>query len=384
MNSRFIQLFTLLFIFSLTSNAQTQISGLILDSLTQKPIVGVSVSDSRTGKGTITNEEGQFQIVLDNMPVKLLVSHVAYNKRILEVRNSNFLKVNLPISAIHLPEFQTGNPAIAILNAVIRKAVSDSANKHFYKAFNQKVSYFNGKYTKFQQLFTNVSWSQMGVERWQPLNIRYGQLARQRHFPQNKIVVPFLYSAVIKNHKNFPLNPIDIGSNYVFSIKHYLNIGTPEELVVIKCKPSKSNINIVTFEGELLVNSQKDLLMRIKGTYSQKSQKGFRNTKDVDINFKESKDGSPVFDYLYISDKDNRRLQNYKNEDKIWFYFINESQEFEIIDSRPAYVLKDIKILNETAYNPVYWKQNIPIKQTKIEDEIIKYFEKKGEFQRNF
>lgn len=384
MNSRFIQLFTLLFIFSLTSNAQTQISGLILDSLTQKPIVGVSVSDSRTGKGTITNEEGQFQIVLENTPGKLFLSHVAYKKRILDVGNSNFLKVNLPISAIHLPEFQTGNPALAILNAVIRKAVRDSANKHFYKAFYQKVSYFNGKYTKFQQLFTNVSWSQMGVERWQPLNIRYGQLARQRHFPQNMIVVPFLYSAVFKNHKNFPLNPIDIGSNYVFSIKYYLNIGTPEELVVIKCKPSKSNYNIVTFEGEFVVNSQKDLLMRIKGTYSQKSQKGFRNTKDVDINFKESKEGYSVFDYLYISDKANRRLQNYKNEDKIWFYFINESQEFEIKDSRPAYVLKDIKILNETAYNPIYWKQNIPIKQTKIEEEIIKFFEKKGEFKSNF
>ena len=34
--------------------------------------------------------------------------------------------------------------------------------------------------------------------------------------------------------------------------------------------------------------------------------------------------------------------------------------------------------------NPEYWKQNIPIKQTKIEEEIIKYFEKKGEFKSNF
>lgn len=384
MNSRFIQLFTLLFIFSITSNAQTQISGLILDSLTQKPIVGVSVSDTKTGNGTITNEDGEFRIVLENIPGKLLISHVSYKKRIWDVRNSDFLKVNLPISAIQLPEFQTGNPAIAILNAVIRKAVRDSANKHYYKAFYQKVSYFNGKYTKFQQLFTNVSWSQMGVERWQPINIRYGQLERQRHFPQNTIVVPYIYSSVFKNLINFPLNSIDIGSNYIFSIKHYLNIGTPEEFVVIKCKPSKSNINIVTFEGEFVVNSQKDLLMRIKGTYSQKSQKGFRNTKDVDIYFKESKEGYSVFDHLFISDKANRRLQNYKNEDKIWFYFINESQEFEIKDSRPAFVLKDIKILNETAYNPEYWNQNIPIKQTKIEEEIIKYFEKKGEFKSNF
>jgi hypothetical protein len=344
----------------------------------------VSVSDVKTGNGTITNEEGEFRIVLENIPRKLLISHVTYKKRILEVRKSDFIKVNLPIAAIQLPEFQTGNPAVAILNAVIRKAVKDSANKHYYKAFYQKVSYFNGKYTKFQQLFTNVAWSQLGVERWQPLNIRYGQLERQRHFPQNMIVVPFLYSAVFKNHKNFPLNAIDISSNYNFSIKHYLNIGTPDELVVIKCKPSKSNINIVKFEGEVVVNSQKDLLTRIKGTYSQKPQKGLRIITDVDINFKESKEGYSVFDHLFISDRAHRRLQNYKNEDKIWFYFINESQEFEIKDSRPAFVLKDIKILNETAYNPEYWKQNIPIKQTKIEEEIIKYFERKGEFKSNF
>ena len=344
----------------------------------------MSVSDTKTGNGTITNEDGEFRIALDYFPGKLLISHVAYKKRFLEVRNSDYLKVNLPIAAIQLPEFQTGNPAIAILNAVIRKAVNDTISKHYYKAFYQKVSYFNGKYTKFQQLFTNVSWRQMGVERWQPLNIRYGQLERQRHFPQNMIVIPFFNSSVFKNNKNFPLNPFDIGSNYIFSIKHYLNIGTPEELVVIKCKPSKSNINIVKFEGEFVINSKKDLLMKVKGKYSQNSSKGFQKTTEVDINFKESKEGYSVFDHLFISDKANRRLQNYKNEDKIWFYFLNESQEFEIKDSRSAFVLKDIKILNETAYNPEYWNQNIPIKQTKIEEEIIKYFEKKGEFKSNF
>ena len=92
---RFIQLFTLFCIFSFTSNAQTQISGLILDSLTQKPIVGVSVSDVKTGNGTITNEEGEFRIVLENIPRKLLISHVTYKKRILEVRKSDLCQENL-------------------------------------------------------------------------------------------------------------------------------------------------------------------------------------------------------------------------------------------------------------------------------------------------
>ena len=98
----------------------------------------MSVSDVKTGNGTITNEEGEFRIVLENIPGKLLISHVTYKKRILEVRKSDFIKVNLPIAAIQLPEFQTGNPAVAILNAVIRKAVSDSANKHITRHFIRK------------------------------------------------------------------------------------------------------------------------------------------------------------------------------------------------------------------------------------------------------
>ena len=381
------QLFkTFLFLVSLPyfTLAQSSFSGIVLDKATLKPIPGVNITDVNTGKGTITNEEGEFLFFSTKGNSKVQVSHIAYKKQEIEISKAEKVKILLEVAAIQLPEFQTGNPAITILNAVIRKSVSDSSNKHYYKAFYQKVSYFNGKYTKFQQLFTNVVWSQLGVERWQPLNVRYGQFEKQRHYGQNMIVVPFMYSSVFKKHINFPLNAIDISSNYNFSIKHYLNIGTPDELVVINCKPSKSNKNLVKFEGEFVINSQKDLLMRIQGKYTHKTQKGLHHYQDVYINFKENKSGYSVFDHLLISDKTNRALQKYKNEDKIWFYFIKETTEFDLKKSELAFILKDIKIINETAYNPEFWRQNLPIKQTKIEEEIIKYFEKRGEFKSNF
>lgn len=384
MNSRFIQLFSLLFIYSITSKAQTQISGLILDSLTQKPIVGVSISDVKTGNGTVTNEEGQFQIFLDNMPGKLMISHVSYTKRILEITNRDFLKVNLPITTIQLPEFQTGNPAIAILNAVIRKSLSDTANKHYYKAFYQKVSYFNGKYTKFQQMFMNVSWSQLGVERWQPTNVRYAQLNDQRHDAANAIVVGFLNSSVIHKHSNFPLNTFNITDNYLFKIKHYLNTGTTDEIAVIECKPSKKNKNGIKFDGEITIQTNKDLLLKMSGKYIYPTTKGYHHSMEIEINFNENKNGFSAFNYVLINEKTTRPIQHYKNQDKIWLYFLQETSSFDYQKSQSAFVSRDRKIITNATYTSEYWNQNIPIKQTKIEEEIIKYFEKKGEFKSNF
>jgi hypothetical protein len=43
-----------------------------------------------------------------------------------------------------------------------------------------------------------------------------------------------------------------------------------------------------------------------------------------------------------------------------------------------------LKIYGEVPYNSEFWKKNIPIKHTKIEEEVIKELERKGQFKSNF
>lgn len=384
MNSHFIKLLLLLFVFTQKSYSQNLVSGVILDSLTQIPIAGVSVSDINSRNGTISNADGEFQILTNSLPIKLLLSHLTYKKKTVIANKTGDLRINLSVAAIHLPEFQTGNPAIAILNSVRRKALNDTTERQYYNAFYQKVSYLNGNYTKFQQMFLNVSCSSLGVERWQPTNVRNAMLNHQKNIHQNMIVVAFLNTSVIHKHTNFPINSIDLSDNYEFKIKHYLNVGMNDEVAVITCIPTKKNKNGIKFEGDIFVNTQSDNLLKIVGKNLYTVNKGWHHKVIIDINFKEDSRGFSVFDNLVLKDITTRPFQKYKNQDNIWLNFIHETKEFELQKSQPAFVMNDKNIINEVPYCPNFWSKTIPIKQTRIDEEIIQYFEKKGEFKSNF
>ena len=61
-----------------TTDAQTVIKGIVLDSETKEPIVGATVSDAQGGRIiTITNVDGQFQIHKNDEP-KLKISYIGY------------------------------------------------------------------------------------------------------------------------------------------------------------------------------------------------------------------------------------------------------------------------------------------------------------------
>jgi hypothetical protein len=63
-----------------SSYAQIKVSGVVLDSLTHLPISDLSILDVKNNKGTITNENGEFEISVSGLPVNILFSHISYKK----------------------------------------------------------------------------------------------------------------------------------------------------------------------------------------------------------------------------------------------------------------------------------------------------------------
>ena len=53
-------------------------SGIVLDEITQNPIPGVTIQDSISGKGAITNNVGEFIFKFDSFPLNLRLSHLGY------------------------------------------------------------------------------------------------------------------------------------------------------------------------------------------------------------------------------------------------------------------------------------------------------------------
>ena len=106
--------------------------------------------------------------------------------------------------------------------------------------------------------------------------------------------------------------------------------------------------------------------------------------KKVEIVYKEDGRGYSTCHFVHLDERYTKALHNHRNKDEVWLYFLEETEELNIKNSMPAFSKDDFSLLKESQYNKVFWEKSSPIKQTKIEEEIIKYFEKKGEFKSNF
>ncbi|UTA66785.1 carboxypeptidase-like regulatory domain-containing protein [Emticicia sp. 21SJ11W-3] len=369
---------------TIDSFSQQQITGVIIDSLSKQPISGAGVLEATSKNGTITNENGEFKITVEKLPATLKFSHVSYQQKQKEVNNTDFLEIQLPVAIIQLAEVKTGNPAISIINNTIRKALGDTLKRHYFKAFYQKVSTFNGKYTKLQEMFLNASWGQFGVDKWQPTNVRYAQMEIQKVIVPNISVLSFLHSSTIFKKPFFPLNVVDITETYIFKLKHYINPGSEHEIAVIHCKPKVKESAYPQFEGEIFIRTSKDNLCRILGEYNYPKSRNVYRTIALDINYKEDCNGFSLFDNLYLSEKVGKKFSSEQNIEKVWFFFYEEIEGLSKETIYPAFVENDMKIIKESPYNATFWEKNIPLKHTKHEEEIIKYFEKKQQFTSNF
>jgi hypothetical protein len=91
-----------------------------------------------------------------------------------------------------------------------------------------------------------------------------------------------------------------------------------------------------------------------------------------------------VLNNIYIVETSSHRRSFQKNVETAWLYFSDEIPSLGEGKKYSSKFLDDLKIYGEVPYNSEFWKKNIPIKHTKIEEEVIKELERKGQFKSNF
>lgn len=89
-------LFILLFLFATSSLlAQRVITGVVLDSNTNEPIIGASVVEASTNNGVVTDFEGNFTIRISESSTSLNISYIGYQNFTLNLTNSNNYTIQL-------------------------------------------------------------------------------------------------------------------------------------------------------------------------------------------------------------------------------------------------------------------------------------------------
>ena len=359
--------------------SQNYILGQIFDSKTKEPLVGAYIIDDNSKNVSITNENGEFKLNVLSYPSKIKISFIGYEKTEVIIINSDSKEIFLNPIVYQLDEVTfSSNLAAEIVIKAVKKALSDSLTTSYHKAYYQKTSSFNGKYSKLYEMFINVSWGQFGVKEWQPTNARYAYLDSIGHHFANFISLCFMNSGTLRNSTNFPLNLIDIQEKYKYKVLNIQN-----EIATIECKP-KSRNESVNFDGKIYIDTTNYNIIQIRGNYTYPVQKsGFKKEQYVDVNFRESDKGFSIINHLYIFDKTTRKRE--KNIEKAWLYFYDEISTFNNSDKKyPSFVMNEKEIFEKCNYKEAEWDINMPIKYTAGEQEAIKYLGKNKKYIGNF
>ena len=129
------KILTLLFLFPLFLFSQTQLTGIVIDSKTKKPLPFATVL-TNTHFGTLADVDGKFEIKTKNPFQKITISYVGYHPTTIPISaKENFVKVRLKTSVESLQEIlitAKENPALRI----VRNAIANKSKNNIEKALN--------------------------------------------------------------------------------------------------------------------------------------------------------------------------------------------------------------------------------------------------------
>ena len=130
-------LFVAFFIFIISSFAQIkEIKGIVLDSLTHKPLAFVPITINNTNNGCVTDLNGKFSYTSNIIISSIKFSYLGYVECNIKP-NSAYLTVLLKSTYLYLPEFTVStkdNPALRIIRRVIEnRKLNNPENLNSFK-----------------------------------------------------------------------------------------------------------------------------------------------------------------------------------------------------------------------------------------------------------
>lgn len=135
---RHLFLLSLILLISQPSYSQIEIEGTVFDAETGETLPSATVVLEGTYRGTITNEEGQFSITVEDPPATLVIRYIGYESGRIEVtqQTQSPLDVQLNTSVTELGEIVVTekDPGLSIMERVIARKQIWRENLETYQA----------------------------------------------------------------------------------------------------------------------------------------------------------------------------------------------------------------------------------------------------------
>ena len=384
------------------SFAQTEINGKVVDSETGEPIPYCNISFESLTEGTSSNELGEFVIVVDSFPVKLIFSHINYGQKTQEIPKTSAIKVSLEPLTITLDEVVVSSKidpfAVKLAKNAIEKAYNSSTEDNYGRAFYRQKSKNGDSYSEFSEIFYDIRYNNTGINDW---NISEGRYALNEEAVRNKNYTSF--SRILKplqpntNDLIFPLHP-SFEMYYDTRVISMIQSGN-SKVAVVHFRP-KTYVKTPAFDGEVYIDTKTYDILKIKGELSNddliftklstKKNSRWKNYMiSYEITYRRDNPSKSLLDYIKVDQSfdyyvDDRFQFNATSTSNLIFYEHYVPTPGKRLGSRLSRRQSDWEKLDEIGYNEKFWEENPIVKRTPIEEDVISSFEKEDAFSSIF
>lgn len=376
--------------FSYCSFAQHKLIGKVADKATGKPIGYASVITSNAHAGTSSNTEGEFEIKVDALPVKLVVSSLGYINDTISIVDDKKVEARLQPAPIMLPEVKVGNYAAELLKKSYRNLWKQRKNLTYGQAFYRQITRAENEPVEVLEMILAVKTGDARV---------LGSKLLQGRYAEKKGVIKVKdFSVYTKAIAIFDTSPDSTSLASIISLNptknHTLEVGKvvrngSQELVEIAfaTKPTFSS----HYQGKIVIEENSGAVLHFHietldlHLKTNSSDLRFENEKTiVDFAFLPQDSSSPDhIEINYQADLIEASKPVIKYNATSFAYFYNGQL------NQPPVGLKynlatlgqsDLSAVKHAGYDSIFWQNNAIVKRTPLEDGVIKSFEQKKAF----
>lgn len=377
---------------------QIMLTGRVVDASSGDPIPFVNVAIADIYKGTSTNINGEFLLKLDSLPVKLIISHISYEKLVKLIEDTAQINIALNPGKLILKELfiqddRKGKYAYNLLTRAYDMAVRHSRNWKYGLAFYRQISQNADDYSELYEIFYDTRYSSQGIEDWA---IQEGRYAMKTETPSDNFVFNKNFTLLTRLATMFQpetdtyIMPVNSMASAYFDakVKELRNV-EGRKIAVVDFKPLKQ-LKQPAMEGEIMIDIDTYEILKLHGVIRSdklnivaltNSEGYWKNyVLGIDIAYKPM-DDDLYLDYISVNQTFDYYLNNQfdhkvSTNSYLTYYEYYHPEKFKRLGGRLIrYSKSDREILDKVGYNKRFWNENPVVKRTPIEEQVISSFE---------
>ena len=374
--------------------AQQVVSGRLVDEQQQPvPYASVALADGQTG--TASNEVGEFSLKVPALPQQLVVLSMGYERAIIEVKQAGPLAapVLLRASAVQLPEVtvRANGEAEELVRRCYAKLLRHQNDVQYGRGFYRQKTREDGRYRVIFDAFYDIKITPRNMPSWVLGEARYaltsGEMAMANFSIYTRVLPLFITPEGSAIKTGIPLGPNAV-ERFYFVLRHtQRSLG--REVAVIDYQPRSADIHAA--RGTLYVDAQSAALYRIE---IDMPTKGLMTSSNPAFQIKAST-LRVVTDYAAQNDSLTRIASTQVVNDVQFevkgvphesvtssYFFIYEygppspGQKYRAT----SLDVNDLAQIKKRRYRPEFWRNNAVLKDSPVEEQVIKDFEGKKVF----